>query len=146
MSERKLIMVVDDEEVVRDVLCAFFEKKGYETVAVEDGHNAVSYAEIKKPDIVLLDIKMPFLDGIETCHMLNLILRPSRHTGIIIITGYMSSENIEKAFSSGAVDVIKKPFDLEDINKRINIWFDIRDAFEDEYLRRMAYIEKVHGK
>ncbi len=137
------IMIVDDEEVIRDVLSTYLEKKGHKTVTLEDGLSAVDYAKKEKPDLVLLDIRMPGLDGIETCHTLRRMLPSSPHTGIMIITGHGSPVNIERAFNSGAVDVIKKPFDLEDINKRINIWFEVRDI-DDELSRSLTYTEKVN--
>jgi len=143
MSERKLIMVVDDEEVIRDVLCTFLEKKGYEAVALPDGQSAISFVKTNEPDVVLLDIKMPGFDGIKTCRRLRQLLQASPRTGIIIITGYGSPKNIEKSFSSGAIDVIKKPFDLEDVSQRINIWFEVRNI-EDELSRSLLYTEKVN--
>ncbi len=125
VSESKLIMVVDDEAVIIDVLCSFLEKRGYKTFAIKDGQSAVSCAEKKKPDLVFLDIKMPGLNGIETCNRLKQTLQSSITTGIFMITGYYTRENVEKSYSAGAADVIKKPFDLEDINRRINKWFDL---------------------
>lgn len=143
MSSTKLIMVVDDEEVVRDVLCSFFEIKGYATVAIENGENAISYAETIKPDLILLDIKMPGLNGIETCQRLKQMLQCcSPGTGIIVITGHGSPENLEKSIRSGAIDVVRKPFDLEDISKRVNTWLDVRN-FVGESARIKAYSKKI---
>jgi len=143
MSTSKLIMVVDDKEVIRDVLCFFLENKGYETVALSDGLSAVSYAQKRKPDLVLLDIKMPGLDGIDTCYRLRQILQSSPSTGIIILTGHNTPRNVGKAFVSGAIDVIKKPFDLDDVNNRINIWFEVRNI-ESEIVRLLVYSAKVN--
>ena len=143
MSDQRLVMVVDDEEVIRDVLCTFLEKKGYRTVALPDGQSAISFAAREKPDVVLLDIKMPGLNGVKTCRRLKEMLQSSPSTGIIIITGYGSRSNVEKSFSSGAVDVIKKPFDLDDVDQRINIWFEVRNI-EDELSRLLLYTEKVN--
>ena len=143
-TKRKTVMVVDDEEVVRDILCTCFEKKGYKTVDLSDGQSAVSYVKNENmPDVVFLDIKMPGMDGLETCRKLRQALKPSSKTGIIMITGYGSPENMEKSFSSGAIDVIKKPFDLDDVNQRINIWFEVRNI-DDELSRSLLYTEKVN--
>ncbi len=142
MSKQNFIMVVDDEEVIRDVLCSFLERKGHKTLALSDGQSAITRAEKEKPDVVLMDIRMPGLDGITACKKLRQLLKSSPGTGIIMITGYGTKENVEKAFSSGAIDVIKKPFDLEDVNQRINIWFEVRDI-KDELSRSLKYTEKV---
>ena len=137
-----LIMIVDDDEAVRDVLCSFLEKKGYQTMAVPDGQSSISDAEHNKPDLVLLDIKMPGLSGIETCYRLKQMFQSSPPTGVIIITAYDSYENVEKAYSLGAIDLIKKPFDLSDVNQRINAWFDVRNI-ENEVVQMRLYSEKI---
>lgn len=147
MSKSKHIMIVDDEAVVRDVLCSVLEKKGYKTVAIADGDTAISYAETKKPDLILLDIKMQGLDGIKTCLRLRQtlqieeMLRLTPRTGIMIITGCNAPQSVEKSFSAGAIDVIRKPFDLEDIISRINIWFEVRNI-ESKLLRQWVYKDK----
>ncbi len=135
-SESKLIMVVDDEEVIIDVLCSFLERRGYKTFAIKDGQSAISCADKKKPDLVFLDIKMPGLNGIETCYRLKQMLQSSLTTGIFVITGYYTRENVEKSYRAGAVDVIKKPFDLEDINNRINKWFDLINVKDGSFQGR----------
>ncbi len=143
MSDRKLIMVVDDEKFIRDVLCTSLENQGYDTVSLEDGLSAISFVKEQKPDMVLLDIKMPGLDGIETCRRLKQMLRSDPRTGIIIITGHVSSEHVKKSFYYGAIDVIKKPFDLDDVNKRINTWFKVKRMTDDELIQRIAYADGV---
>ncbi len=144
MAKSRLIMIVDDEKVIRDVLSSFLEKKGHQTVALPDGQSAISYAKHKKPALVLLDIKMPGLNGIETCSRLRQVSPFTPKPGIIIITGYDSRENIEKSYSSGAIDVIRKPLDMEDVNNRISTWFDL-SMFEDELMRVLVYAEKIKG-
>ncbi len=142
MSKPMLILVVDDDEVVRDVLCSFLKKMGHLTVGLPDGQSAISYAEQNKPDLVLLDIKMPGLSGIETCYKLKRMLQFSPPMGIIIITAYDSYENLEKSNWLGAIDLIKKPFDLSDVNQRINAWYDVRNI-ENEVVRMRLYSEKI---
>ncbi|GBE39589.1 MAG TPA: response regulator [Nitrospirae bacterium] len=142
MPGPKLIMVVDDEAAVRDVLCFFLELKGYKTVARSNGQSAISYAEKKKPDVVLLDIKMPGMNGIETCSRLKQVLPSSPGTGIIMITGHDSKGNLENAYSSGAIDFVRKPFELEDVHRRINTWFEVRNI-ESRMVRSLVYSAKV---
>ncbi len=62
-----------------------------------------------------------------------------------MITGHDSKGNLENAYSSGAIDFVKKPFDLEDVNQRINIWYEVRNI-EDELSRLTKYSEKVMRK
>ncbi|HDK16627.1 MAG TPA: response regulator [Nitrospirae bacterium] len=141
-STSQTVMVVDDERVVRDVLCMFLERKGYKTVALKDGHSAISMAGKQKPDVIFLDMKMPGLDGIKTCRRLKRVLRSSPGTGIIMITGYDPGMDLESLHASGAIDVISKPFDLKDISGRINIWFEVRDI-KSKAIRARKYSEKL---
>ncbi len=143
MSRSRVIMVVDDEEVVRDVLCTYFEAKGHVTVSIGNGQSAISYAKTIKPDLIFLDIKMPGLDGIETCQRLKQVLQYSSGTGIIIITGYGTADNLKKSLDSGAIDVIRKPFDLEDVHKRLDSWCSVKHSMS-EPARIRAYTKKVN--
>ncbi|HDK81861.1 MAG TPA: response regulator, partial [Nitrospirae bacterium] len=130
-SGSKHILIVDDDEAVRDVLCSFLEKRGFTTAAVRDGKSAISFAATHVLDLIFLDIKMPGLDGIETCKKLmlkrrkELALKLFPNTGIIIMTGYEFQEKENDPYLTGAIDVIRKPFDLKDVYLRVKTWFDL---------------------
>ncbi len=143
MPESRTIMVVDDKRVIRDVLCTYLEHKGYKTVALNNGHGAISYVRKQKPDLVILDLNMPGLDGIETCRRLKKVLPSSSRTGIMVITGNNTPESKSKVIDFGAIDVINKPFDLDDVDNRIKIWFEVRNI-ESGLVRALVYSAKVN--
>lgn len=104
------VLVVDDEQLVRDLLVQFLSLRGYRALGVKDGHEALSMVEQAPPDLILLDLLMPGMDGVE-------VLRQLRHReyrgGVIIITGSHNEESLDEAWSMGPQEVIGKPIDLE---------------------------------
>ncbi len=67
---REKVLVVDDEFEIRDVLSNFLTEKGYEVILASNGEEAIELAEKENPHVILLDVKMPGIDGIETCSRL----------------------------------------------------------------------------
>ena len=109
MPDNKVtVLVVDDEEVIRELLHFFLTKIGYSPLVAANGKDALIFAREKKPDIVLLDIKMPDMDGHQTCQELRSISNFSVPMGIIMITGFASLNNKEKAIGLGADDLLEK--------------------------------------
>jgi DNA-binding response OmpR family regulator len=143
MSEEKLtILTVDDEEIIRNLLHSFIIKKGHNSIIASTGKEAIQFANKEKPDIVLLDIKMPEMDGHQVCQRLRDLPSLSKTMGIIMITGYGSLDNKEKAVESGADDLIEKPLDLYELMYRINIWEEVR-RIEDQLKRVAIYALKI---
>lgn len=100
------IMVVDDELSVRSSLEDILRLEGYDVQAVESGEAALSLLRNDHFDIILLDLKMPGIDGIEVLHVIN---RLSPNTGVILLTGHGSLESAIEALRLGADDYILKP-------------------------------------
>jgi CheY-like chemotaxis protein len=103
---REKILVVDDEQSMRYLLQTVLEKAGYEAILASNGEEAVRLAESEKPHLIILDVKMPKLDGIKTC----LALREKQKTRaipIILATG--STECLAEALQAGADDFVTKP-------------------------------------
>ncbi len=119
MEENNLkIMVIDDENIVGKRLKPALEKTGDTVETFEDGEKALARFDEQPFDIVVTDIKMEKIDGIE---VLEQILVKSSRTKVIIITGYATVEVAREALSKGAFDFIAKPFkpgDLREIIKR----------------------------
>ncbi|WDN87629.1 hypothetical protein BuS5_00597 [Desulfosarcina sp. BuS5] len=119
MEEQKLkIMVIDDESIVGKRLKSALEKSGDIVETFEDGESALACFDEKPFDIVVTDIRMEKIDGIE---ILERVLSKSSSTKVIIITGYATVEVAREALSKGAFDFIAKPFkpaDLRAIIKR----------------------------
>jgi len=111
--------VVDDEVELAEVLQEYFLGQGYEVRTAHSGLEAIARAEKEKPDLILLDIRMPGMDGVE---VLRRIRETDDRVGFIMITAY---EDVERAWESlqlGAFDYISKPFDFEYLQRAVSQW------------------------
>lgn len=143
MSER--ILVVDDELFVRELLLEFLSSEGYEVTLADSGEQAVRLAQTQAMDVVLLDLKMPGIDGIET---LKRMRETDPNTLAIIMTGYPTIESSIEALRYGAHDYVIKPFKLNDLK------VSIEKALQEHKLKteigqlkdRIAQLEGELGK
>jgi two-component system nitrogen regulation response regulator NtrX len=113
----KQILVVDDEERIRQSLNGVLKDEGYEVLEVKDGTQALKQIETDAPDLVLLDIWMPGMDGIET---LERIKTQIPNLPVIMISGHANIELAVKATRLGAFDFIEKPLSLEKVLLTVN--------------------------
>ena len=104
------ILVVDDEQVVCDMLKKFLSKKGYKASTALSAEEALKKVKQEKPHIILLDIKMPGIDGIEA---LKRIREIDKRIGIVMITAVKDDEAGRKCMELGAYDYITKPLNLD---------------------------------
>jgi two-component system nitrogen regulation response regulator NtrX len=109
---KKTVLVVDDEEGIRESLSGIFEDEGYEVITVSSGEDALTAAREKLPDIVFLDVWLPEMDGIET---LSKLKEMDKNTPVIMISGHGNIELAVKATLSGAYDFLEKPLSLEKV-------------------------------
>ena len=109
------VLIVDDDENICELLRLYLEKDGFETVVANDGVTAVQYAEKYNPDLILLDIMLPSLDGWQVCRE----IRKNSDTPIIMLTA--KSETFDKilGLELGADDYVIKPFDTKEVIARI---------------------------
>jgi two-component system response regulator (stage 0 sporulation protein F) len=105
----KKILIVDDEEKIRTLLEKFLTKKGYQALTATNGQEAIEKVKTDSPLVVLLDIRMPGMDGLAA---MKKIKEVSPKTGVIMITGVKDEEVAKKAMELEAFDYITKPFDL----------------------------------
>ncbi|MBD3425633.1 MAG: response regulator [Candidatus Omnitrophica bacterium] len=118
MDEKRFkakILVADDEESVREVLKTFFVRKEYDVETASQGREAIEKIESYKPDILLLDLKMPDMDGEEVLKYIN---DSNLKIGVIIITGHPDFIKDRKLLNR-AYDYIVKPFDLDYLNNTV---------------------------
>lgn len=111
--------MVDDEPAILRLLKMNLEMEGHEAQLAGDGETAIARIESEQPDVVLLDIMMPALDGWQVLQRLSetsLAKRPK----IIVVTAKVGDRNTAKAFELGAADFVPKPFDLTDLLERID--------------------------
>ena len=128
------ILVCDDEPVIRDTLAEFLQQEGYEVRAVGSGEEALALAGQRFFDLVLCDINLPKLDGIE---VLERLARISPETFVILITAYATVETAIEAFQKGAHDYLMKPILLKEVHGKIVRLLKQRDMHrENQWLRR----------
>jgi DNA-binding response OmpR family regulator len=137
MSER--ILVADDEQEIRNLLDHFLKGQGYEVVLASDGNQALKLAAEENPQVIILDIKMPGLDGLEVCKRLK-EKEQTKFIPVIVITGF--EDNKMEALNMGADDFVNKPFDMAEISSRVRSALRIRNL-TDELERAVAYIEEL---
>jgi DNA-binding response OmpR family regulator len=113
MSEK--ILVVEDDLVLRETLAYNLDKEGYEVCTAEDGTRAVALAEEEAPDLVLLDIMLPGIDGFEVCR----ILRQESNAPIIMLTARDDEVDKVVGLEVGADDYLTKPFSMRELLARI---------------------------
>jgi DNA-binding response OmpR family regulator len=135
------ILVVDDQEPIRELLTHVLQKEGYEVILAPDGLEAIRLVESKRPHLVILDVRMPELDGVETCWRLRSQER-TRSTPIIIATAF--GEVVVEALDAGADDFVTKPFHMADVLARVKALLKVRHL-EDGIERTWAYIQELRG-
>ena len=109
------ILIVDDDENICELLRLYLEKDGFETIVANDGEQAVQFASKYSPDLILLDIMLPKLDGWQVCRE----IRKTSETPIIMLTA--KGETFDKilGLELGADDYVSKPFDTKEVIARI---------------------------
>ncbi|MCI3879956.1 MULTISPECIES: Hpt domain-containing protein [Acinetobacter] len=124
-DERRLIMIVDDSVTVRKVTSRLLERQGYDVVTAKDGVDAIEQLETVKPDLMLLDIEMPRMDGFEVS---NLVRHHEIHRDlpIIMITSRTGEKHRERALSLGVNQYMGKPFQEEALLENIESLLTVR--------------------
>lgn len=112
MPAKNRILVVDDEEALRIVLSAELEGEGYQVTSAADGQEAINILAAKEFDLILLDIKMPNVDGFE---VLKYAKEHCVKTKVVMLTGFADLKNAIESKKLGAEDFVSKPYDLVDL-------------------------------
>jgi DNA-binding NtrC family response regulator len=112
MAEKNKILVVDDEDALRTVLSGELVSEGYDVRTASDGDEAISGLQKETFDLVLLDIKMPRLNGFE---VLKFIKDKHPKTKVVMLTGFADLKNAIESKKLGAEDFVSKPYDLVDL-------------------------------
>jgi len=134
-----VILIVDDEATILQSLSGILSDEGYETLTASNGYEALKIIEEESPDLVLLDIWMPGMDGIET---LREIKRTNPFLQVIIISGHGTIETAVKATKLGGFDFIEKPLSIEKVVVTINNALNFRRLEEENRYLRKKTLEK----
>jgi len=110
------ILIVDDEEAIREVLIEFLAAHGYSATGVESGERALEVTRTMHPQVILLDIAMPGMNGIETLQRLR---EEDDAAAVIMISGHADNEMACRALDLGAFDFIQKPLDFKYLERTL---------------------------
>jgi len=128
------LLIIDDEEVFREDLAGLLRRRGITCYTAASGEEGVALAQDLDPAVVLCDVKMPGMNGIET---LDAILRTCPETSVIMVTAYGDIDTAIAAFRKGACDYVVKPVIVEDVFAKVSRLLDHRQLSEEvKFLRR----------
>lgn len=133
------VLVVDDEREIRDLLNISLSAEGYEVIVGSNHEEAIELVKRENPQVILLDIEMPGVDGIETCRRLK-AEEKTRPIPVIMLTA-LGDRDIE-AYLEGAADVVNKPFDIKQLAFRVRSMLRVQHL-TNETEKALAYIEEL---
>jgi DNA-binding response OmpR family regulator len=136
------VLVVDDDPGMRDVLESILASENVEVCTAVDGKDAVQKTLAVNPDLILLDIGMPKLNGLTFCKAIRASAH-TRNTPIIILTSLTAKGRLEECMDAGADDFVGKPFKMEDLLIRVRAMLQTADV-SDHVERINQYILAVH--
>jgi len=118
------LLIIDDEAANIQLISDFLEAQGIEIMIAKNGADGISRAKKGQPDLILLDIRMPGMDGYEVCHQLKSD-ESTREIPIIFMTGLTELDDKLKAFAVGGVDYVTKPFQESELLARVSVHLQI---------------------
>ncbi len=125
MKNKKLVLVVDDNSENRKLLGNLLQANNYDVGSASDGERALEFIKNKHPDLILLDIIMPDMDGYEVCKKLKSNLE-TQYIPIIFLTAKTGTEDLVKGFEVGGVDYVSKPFNEIELLARVKTHIELK--------------------
>jgi len=126
-TPKKRIVMIDDESVILELLRNILNLKNWETSSFLDSTTALASIEVNPPDLILLDICMPEMDGYELCKQLK---RMGVKAPVIFLSGMVQQEDIIRGFEAGGVDFITKPFHYQEVLARVDVHLNLSSMAE----------------
>jgi len=149
------ILIIDDDPLNLSIVTNYLEEYKYTILVAEDGETGVARAGYARPDLILLDIMMPGIDGYETCRRLK-VQDTTRDIPVIFMTALAETEHKVRGFEAGAVDYITKPFQREEVLARVGVHLRIRElttrlqeakeTLERRVNERTAELQQANGE
>ncbi len=148
------ILIVDDDEDILDLLSYNLSKEGYQVFQAKDGIEALEVAKLKLPELIILDIMMPRMDGVEACRLMRKEAELAK-AHIIFLTARIEEYSEVAAFDSGADDFISKPIKPRALLSRVNSYFKRSEKKEEHagvlemgnlIINRISYSVTLEGK
>jgi two-component system response regulator PilR (NtrC family) len=133
------VLVVDDEQSMRNMLAIALQQEGYEVVTAEDGEAARREIEARSVDLIVSDIRMPGMDGIE-------VLRFAREhlpeTEVILVTAHASTDSAVEALRLGAYDYVTKPFDIDELKLTVQRALEVKELRKENVDLKLQLAER----
>ncbi len=120
---KKTILAVDDQTMIRDLVRGILRNSGYDVITAESGEDCLRTLEKVRPDLVLLDVDMPGMNGFETCREIRKT-KPDLKCPIVFLTARQTKADVQAALSAGGNDFLVKPFQPNTLNQRIDKWIE----------------------
>ena len=148
ITNKNLILIVDDNSANVEMLVEVLMNAGFEIAVAIDGESAIEMAEYDPPDLILLDVQMPGIDGFETCQRLKANPK-SQNSPVIFMTALAETEDKVKGLSMGAVDYITKPFQEEEVLARVRVHLKLScltKMFEEQNILLKQFAENLEQR
>ncbi|MBI4851030.1 MAG: sigma-54-dependent Fis family transcriptional regulator [Acidobacteria bacterium] len=136
------LMIVDDEKNIREMVKLLFEAEGYQVIEAEDGQEALRLYEISHPNVILMDVAMPVMDGLTACEK----IRQSalgKNIPILMVTSMSDIKSIEKGFAAGATDYVTKPLNWIVLKQRI--LHLVKISIAERQVATLQHLEQIHN-
>jgi len=143
MGEPGTVLVVDDREANRMILRDMLESAGHRTLCAEGGEQAIEIAATQRPDVILLDVKMPGMDGFEVCAKLQTFAETASIPIIFVTANYTEEQDMLHGLEIGAYDYLVKPISRSLLLARVGVMLRIRRS--EERARQLAMIDEFTG-
>jgi len=118
-----VVLVADDDEDVLELVAAVLEEEGYEIETARDGLEALDRLSTRRPDLALLDVRMPGVDGVELSRRIRRNPR-TRDVPVILLSALVHAKYVARGFAAGATDYIRKPFSPNELIARVGATLD----------------------
>jgi DNA-binding response OmpR family regulator len=116
--DRPVVLAADDDEDILELVAFRLERSGYTVLQARDGEQALELARAERPDLAVLDVMMPKMDGFELTRRLRAEEATSRMP-IILLTARAQDADVDRGFESGADDYLRKPFSPQELSTRV---------------------------
>ena len=139
MSLQKTLLVVDDNEINLEMLSSYLSRAGYRVLVAADGESALEQASIARPDLVLMDVLLPGMNGFDAARALHR-QKETATTPVIFLTALSRTADKMEGFRAGGVDYLTKPLQFDEVIARVRVHLELREL-QDEVERRNALLE-----
>lgn len=129
-GRQRTILIVDDFDDTRLLLRTWLQKKGYRIVEAEDGRQAVELAESERPDLIIMDVEMPLLDGLAATRQIR-ELPNARRIPIVVVSAYGAAQFRDAALDAGCDEYLSTPFEPDELEHVIRTLMAADDPLND---------------